>query len=365
VPDEAPGSRAMTSVEHPGGFAEKSPTDWSSERARLLQRSINELGLKIEGTHLERIVARLYDELGQAGIKLKPKVYLSDEWSCPDGVPVIGIPFYLADQRLSRIEDEMMDGIEAETEEEILGYLRHEAGHTFNYAYKLFATEEWERLFGPFLKPYLEEFTPQPFSRDFVRHIPGWYAQKHPDEDFSETFAVWLTPGSNWRDAYRDWGCYPKLLYVERVANQLGQQDPIVSGDDYDFASEELSHSIAEHYQRTRPPLVELPQHFDSDLLRIFSRTPGARETPGAQPAERWLIGHRRTLVNEIAYWTGLYDVFVRSLINHVIARCLGLDLWVEPDVERTTLVEFTAFATTLCMNKLHHGDFTITRSKG
>src|SRR5574341_1354605 len=39
----------------------------------------------------------------------------------------------------------------------------------------------------------------------FVRHLEGWYAQKHPDEDFAETFAVWLTPGSRWRLRYRGW----------------------------------------------------------------------------------------------------------------------------------------------------------------
>ena len=26
-----------------------------------------------------------------------PACYLSDEWGCPSGIPVIGIPFYLAD----------------------------------------------------------------------------------------------------------------------------------------------------------------------------------------------------------------------------------------------------------------------------
>ena len=26
-------------------------------------------------------------------------------------------------------------------------------------------------------------------------HLESWYAQSHPDEDFAETFAVWLTPG--------------------------------------------------------------------------------------------------------------------------------------------------------------------------
>ena len=41
-------------------------------------------------------------------------------------------------------------------------------------------------------------YNPNPWSRDYVRylHRTGMYhyAQKHPDEDWAETFAVWLDP---------------------------------------------------------------------------------------------------------------------------------------------------------------------------
>ena len=114
------------------------PVRWEEEREHLLQTRIPDLNLRIEGTPLQRLVQRLYAELDAAGIRFKPRVYLADEWACPDGIPLIGIPFYLADPRLMRIEDEMMDGVEAESDEDILGLLRHECGHTFCYAHKLF-----------------------------------------------------------------------------------------------------------------------------------------------------------------------------------------------------------------------------------
>ena len=42
------------------------------------------------------------------------------------------------------------------------------------------------------------------------------YAQKHPDEDWAETFAVWLE-GGPWRRRYRDWQvALAKLEYVDR-----------------------------------------------------------------------------------------------------------------------------------------------------
>src|SRR6266568_4137017 len=116
--------------------------------------------------------------------------WASSSRACPSEEPIIGIPFYLADPKLAQLEKEIDD---LEDEREIRMYLRHEAGHAFNYAYRLYQTPEWRELFGPFNRPYRERYRPAPFDKSFVRHIEGWYAQKHPDEDFAKTFAVWLT----------------------------------------------------------------------------------------------------------------------------------------------------------------------------
>ena len=101
---------------------------------------------------LHRLVQQLYRELEQKGLmKFRPLCYLSDEWGCPSGEPVIGIPFYLANLDLAHLERETND---LEDPREIMMYLRHEAGHAFNYAYKLHQTPEWKQLFGPFRRPY-------------------------------------------------------------------------------------------------------------------------------------------------------------------------------------------------------------------
>jgi hypothetical protein len=341
-------------------FSEASGENWSEEREKLLQRKISELGLKLEGTHLEKLVERLYQELEAAGIRFKPKVYLSEEWGCPEGIPIIGIPFYLADEKLSRITDEILEGIEGETDEEILSYLRHEAGHAFNYAYKLYETEEWHELFGPYSRPYREDYQPNPFSRNFVRYLPGWYAQKHPDEDFAETFAVWLTPDSNWREFYKDWGCYKKLLYVDKIAQKLGQTEPLVTADTYDITKEDLNYSIADHYKMFLSEMVEVPAYFDGDLKDIFERKVPPNSKEEWQPAHQFLTRHRRQIVGNITYWTGLNEMVVRSLINHFIDRCRLLELWVKLSKSSEVLMEITAYATTLCMNKLYKGDFII-----
>lgn len=115
-------------------FLEASAEERVQGREKLLQMKNSELGLKLEGTRMEELVNELYQELDAAGILLKPRVYLTDEWGCPEGVPIIGVPFYLADEKLARIQNEILEGIEGQSDEEFLMYLRHEAGHAFkNY----------------------------------------------------------------------------------------------------------------------------------------------------------------------------------------------------------------------------------------
>jgi hypothetical protein len=337
-------------------FNETASSPWSEERELLLRSRIDELGLTIEGSRLAPLVTQLYEELGRAGVDLRPKVFLSDEWGCPEGIPVIGIPFYLADPRLSRLELEVMDNIEAETDREIMAYLRHETGHAFNYAYRLYETEAWHELFGPYSRPYRDDYEPNPFSRNFVRHISGWYAQKHPDEDFAETFAVWLTPGSDWRRRYDGWGCLPKLEYVARIVAALGHAPPLVPAD-YD-TRHELACSIAEYHRKLAYERVELPSYFDGDLKDLFSFEGAA--TAARQPAAQFLRSMRRRLVVDIAYWTGLQESAVRSLFEHFIERAEALGLELRDDARERLLTNLTAYATTLCMNRLYKGDFII-----
>ncbi|HUP38475.1 MAG TPA: hypothetical protein VM115_00035, partial [Vicinamibacterales bacterium] len=97
----------------------------------VLGKRIRELGLKLEGSPVEPYVRQLYKELERRGLhKFRPVCYLTDEWGCPDMQPVLGIPFYLADPNLGKLERAIDD---LEDSREIMRYMRHEAGHVFNY----------------------------------------------------------------------------------------------------------------------------------------------------------------------------------------------------------------------------------------
>ena len=107
----------------------------------VLDKKVNELGLKLEGSAVEGYVRQLYREIDRRGLKrFRPTCYLTDEWGCPDQQPVLGIPFYLADPKLRTLEH-AVDALESERQ--IMMYMRHEAGHVFNYAYRLYTTPEW------------------------------------------------------------------------------------------------------------------------------------------------------------------------------------------------------------------------------
>jgi hypothetical protein len=57
-----------------------------------------------------------------------------------------------------------------------------------------------------------------------VLHLDSWYAQSHPDEDFAETFAVWLTPNSEWPQRYKGWKALKKLEYMDALMRSLRGQ---------------------------------------------------------------------------------------------------------------------------------------------
>ncbi len=320
------------------------------EARDLLTRPIRELGLKLEGSVLEKYVQQLYAELAAKGLlAFRPACYLSEEWACHNREPIIGIPFYLADPTLQALERALND---LEDEREILMYLRHEAGHAFNYAYKLYETRQWLELFGPFDRPYLDAYTPIPFSRRFVRHIAGWYAQKHPDEDFAETFAVWLTPRSGWKRKYAGWGALGKLEYIDKIAKELADVEPpkAVSKAIAELPVEERGATV-ERFDREAIPGETTDLLLDAELEDIFTRE-------GGKPAGAFVFGYRKVLVDKLTYWTGLRRARVRELVETIERRARELELSVDERRESATLIELVAFASTLAMNFLQRGVF-------
>src|SRR6478672_9219203 len=205
------------------------PAEWASlTDEQLLDLRLCDLHLKLEGSPLEERIAQLYRELDERGLFFRPHFWLSDEWFTPDGVPGIAIPFYLAHPRLAKLELAQMLEVEGADPDECLRILRHETGHAIDNAYQLRIRPTRRRLFGLPATPYPEYYTPKPYSKSFVQHLDHWYAQSHPDEDFAETFAVWLDPHSMWPARYGGWPAVRKLEYMDRLMRELARTRPRV-----------------------------------------------------------------------------------------------------------------------------------------
>jgi hypothetical protein len=320
----------------------------------LLSRPIRELGLKLQGSPVERFVEQLYRELDARGLtKFRPACYLTDEWGCPSGEPVIGIPFYLAHSALAELEKTTHD---LEDAREIMMYLRHEAGHAFTYAYRLHKVPEWKELFGPFRRPYRDNYQPAPFSRDYVRHLPGWYAQKHPDEDFAETFAVWLTPRSNWRTRYRGWPALEKLRYLDRLVRKIKHSDPPRRRGQTDITVDEMETTVGEFYhqnQREEVAVTELAP--DTDLRDIFRVSKRSKK---AVLAQDFLRRHRKSVIDKVAHWTGAQRPLIKTLLTTIEERAGKLDLRADQSRESEHLAELTAYTTALVMTYVTKGKF-------
>jgi hypothetical protein len=328
---------------------DKSRPEWQE----ILNKPIKDLGLKIEGSPLERFVQQLYRELESKKLtRFRPAVYLTDEWGCPSGEPVIGIPFYLAHAELAQLEKETND---LEDSREIMMFLRHEAGHAFNYAYKLHRTPQWKQLFGPFRRPYHDNYRPVLFSRNHVRYLPGWYAQKHPDEDFAETFAVWLTPRSAWRKRYKGWGAMAKLRYMDRIARRLSNADPLRRRAETDITVDEMEMTVAEFYHRNGQEIQLGDLLLDTDLRDIFDTS---RRRKSTKPAQQFLQAHRKTVVDKVAYWTGAQRPLVKKLVESIEKRLGELNLFADLQREAEHLVQITVYATALAMNYVARGKF-------
>jgi hypothetical protein len=368
-PDRAPRDdderevRETPTTAEPRPFIETSTTDEISPE--LLKQRICDLDLRIEGTRLGAVVDRCKQELRERGFtRLHPAFYLSSEWGVVEGTTAIAIPFYLADERLLKVQETIGGIVEGTSDEDILRYLRHELGHAINYAYRLYESEEWSLLFGPMARPYTEEYRAIPFSPDYVRHLPGNYAQKHPDEDWAETFAVWMDAGGEWRALYGDApGALKKLEYCDRVCQECGQRDPLVSDNSLDMDVSQIRLTIEEFYKDGGASEVVVPRSLDGDLRGIFAPSSMPVPAEGARmgSAAALLKRQQDKLAVTVFRWTSVDPAVIRPILGHLIKRAKDMNL-TYPLAERdTVLVHTAAFLTTLAMNYVYKGKFIAT----
>ena len=330
------------------------PANWHElSDEELLNLRLADLPLTLAGTAIEARLAELRSELERCALRFPIHFYISDEWFTPDGTASMAIPFYLAHPRLERLERAQVLEVEGGDHDWCMRILRHEAGHVIDNVYKLRLRRQRRELFGSSSIPYPEFYSPKPYSKTFVQHIDPWYAQSHPDEDFAETFAVWLTPDSNWKRRYAGWPALAKLEYMDTLMRSLGNRRPLIENLEEVDPLRRLRHTLRRHYRRKRRHHgVEHPKFYDRDLRRLFSDAP---EFANNMTAAQFLGKIRRPVRRVVADWTGIYQYTIDRVLADMITRCRELKLRLAVPEEQARY-EFTVLLTVQTMNYLHSG---------
>ena len=340
----------------------------------LFKTRICDLPLMIEGTWLQECVEQLYSELVAKNLLFKPECYLADEWLTPEEEPVIGIPFYLAHPTLTKLEKKMMLEAEGDTKEWCMKLLRHEAGHALCYAFELNKQPSWQKTFGLSSKDYGDTYRYQPYSKRFVRHLDGFYAQYHPDEDFVETFAVWLTPNSNWQERYKRWKkAYEKLQFVDGMMKEIEGKPPVVKRGTKFWRLNSLKITLANFYKKKRVLLEEeFPDFHDGQLTKIFKSLDAkdyrefrkqARKDKEILDAAGFLKKYQEHIIYNAARITGERRYIINDLLKTIIRRSRQLNMIIA-ETETMAAFHISMYVTSLVMNYVHTGWFRGSRHK-
>ncbi len=317
----------------------------------LLDVRMCDLEVTIAGSGLPPWLDELAGELQARGLQFRPHYWIGEEWLCPDGVPGVSIPFYLAHPRLARLELAQCLEVEGGTRESCLKILRHEAGHAIENAFRLRSRPRRRRLFGSSSMRYPKSYFPRPYSRSFVIHLDNWYAQAHPDEDFAETFAVWLTPGSVWRERYAGWPALKKLEYMDGLMHELAGKTPPVRTRRAVEPLSKIKKTLRAHYRAKRRFYgLDRPHVYDEDLLRLFTNEPGRGPAAASFVARAGPDLRRR-----VGRTTGTYQYTIDRVLKDIVKRCRELKLRLR-NPEPETRLDFAVLLTMQVMEHMARG---------
>lgn len=293
----------------------------------LLEVRLCDLDLRLEGSTVERPLARLHRELVRRELAFRPHAWVAQEWFSPDGVPGIAIPFYLLHPRLERLERRFMGKAEGGNAEYLMRILRHEAGHALDTAYRLRRRKGYREVFGPASTRYPRHYRPRPGSRRYVQHLDAWYAQSHPAEDFAESFAEWLKPGAAWRRRYAGWPALKKLEYVEATMAALRGVRPAVKTRQHVEPLKGARRTLRAHYAaKLRHYGRYGADKVDEVLRRLFTTRRSHQRQMRASTLLR-LNGPR--LRRRVAGRLDASEYLVKELLDELVERSRSLRLLV------------------------------------
>ena len=170
----------------------------------LLDVRMSDLPLAIEETLAGRI-AQLRAELDARGLNFPLHFYLSDEWFTPDGATAIAIPFYLAHPRLEKLEEPRCSRSKAASTSGACASSGTKPATPSTTRFACAAAVTGSTRSDPRASRIPSSTRRSRTARASCCISIRGTRKAIPDEDFAETFAVWLTPNSEWRQRYAGW----------------------------------------------------------------------------------------------------------------------------------------------------------------
>ena len=321
---------------------------------KFLTTRICDLELDVEDS-MASCLKRLRRELRDHRILLWPDFYFGNEWGCVNKKISISIPFYLATAELRTLEGDPPKN------EEVFKILRHETGHAVNYGYRLWKREGWKDIFGDFDKRYPRQYLDRvnPWSKSYVRHLhylgDPHYAQKHPDEDWAETFAIWLDPRSHWQQKYRTWpNAFEKISYVDHLMEEVGGKEPPNLGKKKDGEFTTIEESVSEWWGLDGEMLDEELQEYLEDMNELFIKIDGRRRK--ILPAWKLIRKYARALTERVSHWIFKSNKHtVRKCLHRWEAICRNEALGYFPEDEERMLIELSILLTYQAVDGAHH----------
>jgi len=335
-----------------------------TQKLEHLLTPLNQLGLTMEGTALAEAIRIARADLKRVRLnRLEPYFYLSTGYGTVAGTTSIALGFYDCSELLKELNQEMRGFYYSF--EDIVDIVRHELGHAFAYAYKLYRRDDFRETFkvkGNYFLTYPENNRyierANPWSRDYVNPSGDHYAQKHPDDDFAETFLVWLLPNYDWRHEYRNYpGALRKLEFIETVVSELRNEEPVIDQRPVRYEPLDTARETLAQFFRLRSTTQfrkKATGYIDPELMRLFA-TPRPIQRNGRKRerdyvhADNFIRKHKRDIITQVSRWTGATEMAVKDFLDKCSVRTHQLDLWVRKDDRERKLLEFTSFVSYRC----------------
>lgn len=196
-----------------------------------------------------------------------------------------------------------------------------------------------QSLFGLSSQPYPKDYAPKPYSKLFVRHLDNNYAQAHPDEDWAETFALWLDPKNDWRVAYKAWGALKKLMLVEELMANITNLKPLVQFREEIDSIENCEQTLEGYFEAKRRRYRLKPaRKISPQIKRLFAHK---SDSTNQIPAHDFLSLHQKELCQKLAAHTKEPHYVIKRALKEasIISKSAGLYLRKKQKKEKQELI--------------------------